>query len=122
MGHVAFGLAGVVLGMILGDILARGYRRGPGAVVRRFRAAALKAERPAPAPVAYPDYDWCNPDIAPPSLAPSVEAHEYRSATDTPCCVVCGGGRLHPVHNGVLWADETAGPVETPYSWFDGSN
>lgn len=38
------------------------------------------------------EFDW-----APPGLGPEVN-HPYQPYDKLPCCVHCGGGRLHPIH------------------------
>ena len=41
--------------------------------------------------------DWRDPDNAPPAFLPAAP-HKYLWMPDLQCCVKCGGGRNHPIH------------------------
>ena len=42
--------------------------------------------------------DWSNPEFAPPGLEGGIRPHTFKPSASLPCCVLCGGGRLHKIH------------------------
>ena len=70
MGRFSFFLAGVMLGLPVGLVLA---------------------------PSSKPTIDWSDPDNAPPAFEDSLP-HGYEAAETLACCARCGGGRNHPIH------------------------
>ncbi len=64
--------------------------------VAELRAWLARRRSRGPA-IPPPVTDWKNPDFAPPAF-PHAVYHSYEGAETLPCCVHCGGGRLHSVH------------------------